>query len=255
MRLKDKVCIITGAASGIGAGTAERFAEEGAALVLVDREGAALEAVQRTISKTGGVRVLAVRADVSIASDIVRVVDEALRAFGRIDVVFNNAGIMPHGAFLDLDEDTWDSVMAINVKGMMLMCRAVIPHMLQQGGGSIINTSSVMATLTEPGYEAYTSSKAAVIGLSKALAVSYAEQGIRCNALCPGWVDTPMNRTLADELGGLDKLYPMIKAQQPTGKMASVREVANVVLFLASDESSAVTGSALYVDGAASAAI
>jgi len=94
-----------------------------------------------------------------------------------------------------------------------------------------------------------------VIGLSKALAVSYAEQGIRCNALCPGWVDTPMNRTLADELGGLDKLYPMIKAQQPTGKMASVREVANVVLFLASDESSAVTGSALYVDGAASAAI
>ena len=255
MRLKDKVCIITGAASGIGKGTAERFAEEGAALVLVDRDGPALEAVYSAISKTRGVQVRAVCADVAVAGDIARVVDEAMRVFGRIDVAFNNAGIMPHGDFLDLNEDTWDSVMAINVKGMMLMSRAVIPHMLRQGGGSIINMSSIMATLTEPGYEAYTSSKAAVIGLSKALAVSYAEQGIRCNALCPAWVDTPMNLKLAEELGGLDKLYPMIKSQQPTGKMATVREVANVVLFLASDESTAVTGSALYVDGATSAAI
>lgn len=148
--------------------------------------------------------------------------------------------------------------MAVNVKGMFLMCKAVIPHMLARGVGSIINTSSVMATLTEPGYEAYTTSKAAVIGLTKAIAVSYAEQGVRCNCICPGWVDTPMNTRLAEELGGLDKLtpiIPIIKQQQPLGRMATTREVGYAVLFLASDESSAVTGSALYVDGASSAAI
>lgn len=254
MRLQNKVCIITGAGSGIGAGTAQRFAEEDAILVLVDRDCAALEAVRSAIIKTSP-HTLAVCGDVARASDIARVVDETMHTFGRIDVAFNNAGIMPHGELLHFDEATWDNVMDINVKGMMLMCKAVLPHMLRQGSGSIINTSSVMATLTEPGYEAYTTSKAAVIGLSKAIAVSYAERGIRCNALCPGWVDTPMNQKLADELGGVDKLYPLIKAQQPTGKMATVREVANVVLFLASDESTAVTGSALYVDGASSAAM
>ena len=187
MRLQDKVCVITGAGSGIGAGTAQRFAEEGAALVLVDRDCAALEAVCSAINQTSITRAHAVCGDVALASDIAHVVETALRVFGRIDVAFNNAGIMPHGELLEFEEATWDNVMDINVKGMMLMCKAVIPHMLAQGGGSIINTASVMATLTEPGYEAYTTSKAAVIGLSKAIAVSYAERGIRCNALCPGW--------------------------------------------------------------------
>ena len=109
--------------------------------------------------------------------------------------------------------------------------------------------------MTEPGYEAYTSSKAAVIGLSKSIAVSYAEKGIRCNAICPGWVDTAMNRSLAEELGGMDKLTPIIKQQQPLGRMATTREIGYAVLFLASDESKAVTGSTLYIDGASSAAI
>jgi NAD(P)-dependent dehydrogenase (short-subunit alcohol dehydrogenase family) len=250
-RLKDKVCVITGAASGIGQGAARLFAEHGARLLLVDRDTAGVEEMVREL----GPPALGVSADVANAADIARVAKEALRAFGRIDVLFNNAGIMPHGELLDFAEQTWDDVMNINVKGMFLLCKAVIPHMLAQGGGSIINTASVMATLTEPGYEAYTSSKAAVIGLSKAIAVSYAERGIRCNALCPGWVDTPMNMKLAEELGGLDKLTPIIRQQQPQARMASTREVANCVLFLASDDSSAVTGSALYVDGASSAAI
>jgi NAD(P)-dependent dehydrogenase (short-subunit alcohol dehydrogenase family) len=252
-RLKDKVCIITGAGSGIGRGTALRFAEEGAKLVLVDRDLEGLAATQAMLPDNS--HALGVRADVSLARDIERVVEDVLRAHGRIDVVFNNAGIMPHGDLRDFAEQTWDEVMDVNVKAMFLMCKAVIPHMLVTGGGSIINTSSVMATLTEPGYEAYTSSKAAVIGLSKAIAVSYAEHGIRCNALCPGWVDTAMNLRLAEELGGMEKLTPIIKAQQPLGRMATTREVANCVLFLASDESSAVTGSALYVDGASTAAI
>jgi len=253
MRLKDKVCIITGAASGIGRGTALLFAEEGAKLVLVDRDLERLVATQNMLVKSANA--MAVRADVSQDGDITRVVNDTAKAFGRIDVVFNNAGIMPHGEMLNFDEATWDEVMAVNVKAMFLMCKAVIPYMLTQGGGSIINTSSVMATLTEPGYEAYTSSKAAVIGLSKSIAVSYAGRGIRCNAICPGWVDTAMNMKLAEELGGMDKLTPIIKQQQPLGRMATTREIGYAVLFLASDESKAVTGSALYIDGASSAAI
>ncbi len=253
MRLQNKVCIITGAGSGIGRGTALLFAEEGATLVLVDRNLDGLVETQGMLAK--GANGMAVRADVSQAGDIARVVNDAARAHGRIDVVFNNAGIMPHGDLLHFDEAAWDDVMAVNVKAMFLMCKAVIPYMLAQGGGSIINTSSVMATLTEPGYEAYSSSKAAVIGLSKSIAVSYAEQGIRCNALCPGWVDTPMNLHIVEQLGGMENVKPIIKAQQPLGRMATTREVAYAVLFLASDESTAITGSALYVDGASTAAI
>jgi NAD(P)-dependent dehydrogenase (short-subunit alcohol dehydrogenase family) len=253
-RLKGKAAIITGAASGIGQGTAEVFAEEGARLVLVDRDGAGLEATCARL-KANRIEVVGVCGDVSKSDTIDRAVSTALETCGQIDVVFNNAGIMPYGDLRTFGEAVWDEVLAVNVKSMFLMCKAVIPPMLQRGAGSIINTSSVMATLTEPGYEAYTTSKAGVIGLTKAIAVSYAEQGIRCNCICPGWVDTPMNRKVAEDVGGLDKLYSIIKRQQPQGRMASTREVAYAVLFLASDEASAVTGSALYVDGASSAAI
>jgi NAD(P)-dependent dehydrogenase (short-subunit alcohol dehydrogenase family) len=253
-RLTGKVAIITGAASGIGAGTAALFAEHGAQLVLVDRdcEGLAAEHARLTAA---GAAARAVCGDIAEAETITRAVAQAIEAFGKIDIVFNNAGIMPTGELSSFEDAAWDAVMAVNVKAMYLMCKAVIPHMLQRGTGSIINTSSVMATLTEPGYEAYTTSKAAVIGLTKAIAVSYAEQGIRCNCICPGWVDTPLNQRLAEQLGGMEQLYPIIKRQQPQGRMASTREVGYAVLFLASDEASAVTGSALYVDGASSAAI
>jgi NAD(P)-dependent dehydrogenase (short-subunit alcohol dehydrogenase family) len=192
---------------------------------------------------------------VAMSETIDRAVDAATRTYGKVDIVFNNAGIMPTGPITEYSEESWDRVMNVNLKSMFLMCKRVIPEMLKNGRGSIINTSSVMATLTEPGYTAYTSSKAGIIGLTKEIAVSYSEQGIRCNAICPGWVDTDMNRRLAEELGGLDKLTPLIKQQQPLGRMATVREVAYAVLFLASDESTAVSGSCLYVDGATSASI
>jgi NAD(P)-dependent dehydrogenase (short-subunit alcohol dehydrogenase family) len=250
MRLRDKTCIVTGAASGIGRGAALRFAEEGAHCILVDVDGARLAEVALELET----RATPVVADIAASAGIT-VIAQTVAARGRVDVLFNNAGIMSHGDFLDFSDADWDRVLAVNVTAMKTLARLVVPLMLNQGGGSIINTSSVMATLTEPGYEAYTTSKAAIIGFSKALAVSYAEQRIRVNALCPGWVDTPMNQKLAEELGGVDKLYPIIKQQQPTGRMASIREIANVALFLASDESSAVTGSALYADGASTAAI
>ena len=253
-RLENKVAIITGAASGIGQGAAELFAEEGARLVLVDRNAAGLAETGGRL-RAGGAAVVEVIGDLAQAATIDRVVGAALAAYGQIDVVFNNAGIMPYGDLQSVTEALWDEVQAVNVKAMFLMCKAVLPHMLRRGRGSIINTSSVMATLTEPGYEAYTTSKAGVIGLTKALAVSYAAQGVRSNCVCPGWVDTPMNRKAAEDAGGLDKLLPIINRQQPQGRMATTREVAYAVLFLASDEASAVTGSALYVDGASTAAI
>src|SRR5215216_6730177 len=211
-RLSEKVAIITGAASGIGRGTAELFAEHGALLVLVDRDGAGLETLQNQITAQGA-QVAIFQGDVSESAVIAGVVALALERFGRIDVVFNNAGIMPIGDLVSFEETTWDQVMDVNVKSMYLMCKAVLPHMLTRTTGSIINTSSVMATLTEPGYEAYTSSKAAVIGLTKAIAVSYADRGIRCNCICPGWVDTPLNMRLANELGGMEQLNAIVKRQ------------------------------------------
>jgi NAD(P)-dependent dehydrogenase (short-subunit alcohol dehydrogenase family) len=254
MNLQDKVAIITGAAAGIGAGTAEVFAERGARLVLVDRDGAGLEVMARALP-IGPERVVTYAGDVADRETARSAEALAQKRFGGADVLFNNAGVMTSGDFGDVDEAAWDNVLDINLRGMYLMCRAVIPGMLERGRGAIVNTSSVMATLTEPGYEAYTTSKAGIIGLTRALAVSYATRGIRVNCICPGWVDTPMNQRLAEELGGVENLTPIILRQQPNGRMLSTREIGNAVAFLASDEASGITGAALYVDGGASVAI
>jgi NAD(P)-dependent dehydrogenase (short-subunit alcohol dehydrogenase family) len=253
-RLQDKVAIITGAAAGIGAGTAEVFAEQAARLVLVDRDGEGLErTAQRLLADPGNVvTYVGDVADAETARGAVRLADAA---FGGADILFNNAGVMTYGDFRDVDEPAWDNVLNINLRGIYLMCRAVIPGMLQRGHGAIVSTSSVMAFLTEPGYEAYSTSKAGIIGLTKALAVSYATQGIRVNCICPGWVDTPLNQKLAEEMGGIENLTPIILRQQPNGRMLSTREIGNAVAFLASDDASGITGAALYVDGGASAAI
>jgi len=274
MRLQDQVAIITGAASGIGAGTAEVFAEQGARLVLVDRDGDRLEATAMEVEQSKGrevenlqqppsarhldsstPRLVTYAGDVSDPETARGAERLARETFGGVDILFNNAGVMTSGDFREVDEAAWDDVLDINLRGMYLMCRAVLPGMLERGHGAIVNTSSVMALLTEPGYEAYTTSKAGIIGLTKALAVSYATQGIRVNCICPGWVDTPMNQRLAEELGGMEQLTPIILRQQPNGRMLSTREIGNAVAFLASDEASGITGAALYVDGGASAAI
>jgi NAD(P)-dependent dehydrogenase (short-subunit alcohol dehydrogenase family) len=254
MRLHDKIAIISGAAAGIGAGTAEVFAEEGARLVLVDRDGETLEATARSLP-VGAERVATYVGDVADPETARGATRLAQETFGGVDILFNNAGVMTYGDFRDVDEAAWDTVLDINLRGMYLLCRAVIPGMLERGGGAIVNTSSVMAFLTEPGYEAYTTSKAGIIGLTKALAVSYATQGIRVNCICPGWVDTPLNQRLAEDLGGLENLTPIILKQQPNGRMISTREIGNAVAFLASDEASGITGAVLCVDGGASAAI
>lgn len=254
MNLHNRVAIITGAASGIGAGTAEVFAEQGAKLVLVDRDGDGLAAVSRALP-IAAADVAVVVDDVSDSATAQQATWAAETRFGGADILFNNAGVMTSGDFRQVDEAAWDNVLDINLRGIYLMCRAVLPGMLARGRGAIVNTSSVMALMTEPGYEAYTTSKAGIIGLTKALAVSYATQGVRVNCICPGWIDTPMNQRLAEELGGIENLTPIILKQQPNGRMLSTREVGNAVAFLASDAASGITGAVLTVDGGASAAI
>jgi NAD(P)-dependent dehydrogenase (short-subunit alcohol dehydrogenase family) len=239
-RLKGKTAIVTGSASGIGAGAAQRFAEEGANLVLIDVDHGGLDRVAGAITASGFDRPAICAGDIADVATASAAVNLALEQTGRVDVLVNNAGIMDTGDPLQFDESAWDRTMAVNVRGVYALIRAGLPTMLVQRQGAIVNTSSVMASLTEPHHEAYTTSKAAVIGLTKAIAVTYAERGIRSNAICPGWVDTPMNLALK---------------QQPLGRMVTVREVANAILFLASDEASGITGAVLRVDGAAGSAI
>lgn len=255
MRLKGKTAIVTGAASGIGAGTARLFAEHGARLVLVDQNADGLDAARASLLDVATEEVLTCAGDVSLPETAGHAAELAARDDHRIDVLFNNAGIMDTGDPLELEIADWDRTIAVNVRGMYLMARAVLPAMIGQRSGSIVNTSSVMAALTEPHHEAYTTSKAAAIGLTKSLAVTYAERGIRCNAICPGWVDTPMNLALAEQMGSLEALNAVVRQQQPLGRMVTVREVAHAVLFLASDDASGITGAVLHVDGAAGSAI
>jgi len=255
MRLAGKPAIVTGAASGIGAATAQLFAEHGARVVMVDLNQQGLEEVRASLPDSVTGELLTCAGDVSDRGTAERAVAMATTGGAHVDILFNNAGSMESGDFLALSDDVWDRTMAVNLRGMYLMARAVLPGMLAKGSGSIVNTSSVMAFLTEPNYEAYTTSKAAIIGFTKSLAVTYAERGIRSNCICPGWVDTPMNRQLAEEMGGLDKLTPIIRQQQPLGRMVTTREVAHAVLFLASDDASGVTGATLNVDGAAGSSI
>ncbi|MGI8483675.1 MAG: SDR family NAD(P)-dependent oxidoreductase [Thermomicrobiales bacterium] len=255
MRLEGKTAIVTGAASGIGEGTALLFAEEGARLVLVDQNGPGLRALKEALQPRSTHEILTCEGDIAATDTVTRAVNLALEASGAIDIVVNNAGIMDSRPLADVDEDAWDRLLSVNLRSMYVMTRMVLPHMLEAGRGSVVNTSSVMAFLTESHYEAYTTSKAGIIGFTKAVAVSYAEQGIRSNCICPGWVDTPMNRQLATELGGMDALNAVVKQQQPLGRMVSTREVAQAILFLASDDASGITGVALNVDGGAGSAI
>ncbi len=248
-RLAGKVTIVTGAGSGIGRATAIRFAEEGARVTCVDVDGPAVEAVAREIGKSA----VAVKADVSDAAAVKRYTDETVARWDGLHVVFNNAGINIPGVFHEVPDEVVDRTLNVNVKGCVYGCRYAIPHMLRGGGGSLINTSSVNGLVAEPFLTIYATSKGAIVMLSKGIALDYAKQGIRCNALAPGWVDTPINHAHAEMLGGLKEVYATIDSFQPIGRPGTPREIANVALFLASDESSFVTGSVLVADGAMTA--
>jgi dihydroanticapsin dehydrogenase len=248
-RLEGKVCIVTGAGSGIGRASAIRLAEEGARVTCVDlRENAVRDTVEEI-----GREAFGVAADISVDAEVRSYTDATVERWGALDVVFNNAGVNLPTVFHEATEELIDRTLNVNVKGTIYGCRAAIPHMLRAGRGSIINTGSVNSLVSEPYLSIYAASKGAILMLSKSIALDYAKQGIRCNCLCPGWVDTPINYAHAEMLGGLEQVYATIDSFQPIGRPGDPREIANVVLFLASDESSFVTGSAVVADGAMTA--
>jgi len=247
-RIDGKPCVVTGAASGIGRATAERFAEEGGQVLCVDVDGhGARTTVDRIRSKGGTAE--AEEADVAIREQAKGFVGRCIGLWGGIEVLVNNAGVNLPGVFHEAPDETIERTLAVNVKGPIYACQAAIPTMLERGAGSIVNVSSVNGVIAEPYLTVYAASKGAVVMLSRGIALDYAKQGIRCNAICPGWVDTPINYAHAEMLGGLEKVYESIDSFQPIGRPGEPREIANVALFLASDESSFLTGSIVVADG------
>jgi dihydroanticapsin dehydrogenase len=244
-RLDGKACVVTGAGSGIGRATAQKLAEEGGRVVCVDIAG---DAAEQTAADIGAAAV-AVAADVSQRSECDAFVERCVTEFGSIDVLVNNAGVNLPGVFHEVPDETIDRTIGVNVLGQIYACQAAIPHMLERSGGSIVNVSSVNGVVAEPYLAIYATSKGAVVMLSRGIALDYAKQGIRCNVVCPGWVDTPINYAHAEMLGGLKQVYDTIDSFQPIGRPGEPSEIANVIAFLGSDEASFVTGSVILADG------
>jgi NAD(P)-dependent dehydrogenase (short-subunit alcohol dehydrogenase family) len=248
MQLAGRVALITGGASGIGRAAALLFAREGAAVALADLNTDGGQRVVNQISKSGG-RAFFEGIDVTRVADCQRLVERAIREFGRIDVLFNNAGIIRRATVLDLSEDDWDRVMAVNVKSIYLLSREVIPHMQKAGGGTIINTASGWGLTGGAKAAVYCASKGAVVLLTKAMAVDHGPQKIRVNCICPGDTDTGMLREEAQKLGEENSRFLADAAKRPLGRVGTPDEIAQAALYLASDASSFVTGTALVVDG------
>ncbi|HMB84186.1 MAG TPA: glucose 1-dehydrogenase [Terriglobales bacterium] len=248
MQLRDKVAIITGAGAGIGRACCLLFAAEGAKIVAVDLDPAALDLVVEDVRSNGG-SILAIQADVSRAEDVERVVSATSEKFATINILFNNAGIVPHGKIHETTEDDWDRTMAVNVKSMYLMSHAVVPIFLKHGGGVILNTSSATALRSVVDRAAYSASKGAVLALTKSMAIDYVRDGVRVNCLCPGTIDTPsLNRRLA-AFADPEEARKQFVARQPMGRLGTAEEVAKAALFLVSEDAKFVTGAAFSIDG------
>jgi len=247
-KLQSKTAIITGGAGGIGRATALLFAREGAAVSVVDLSQEAGLEVVREISASGGQAIFE-RADVTCAADCRLVVERTVKEFGSVDVLFNNAGIIRRASVLEIREEEWDRVMTVNVKSVFLMSREVIPIMAKTGGGSIVNTASGWGLAGGNRAAAYCASKGAVVLLTKAMAIDHGAQKIRVNCICPGDIDTAMLRGEARQLGEEEQRFLADAAKRPLGRVGTPEEIAQAALYLASDASSFVTGTALVVDG------
>jgi NAD(P)-dependent dehydrogenase (short-subunit alcohol dehydrogenase family) len=250
MRLQDKVALITGGGSGIGRACAALFAREGARVVIADQDEAYLgEATRQLESESADFTVVV--GDVSAASDVERMVEATVQAYGRLDVLVNSAGItsrqLPDTASA---EEVWDRVVDVNLKGTYLACWYAVPEMRRSGGGSIVNLASIMGLVGYPvgrggGFNPYPASKGGVLQLTRNLAIDGAADGIRVNCICPGYVESNLTRVLTEDAA----MRQGIEARHPMGRFARPEEIANAALFLASDESSFVTGAPLIVDG------
>lgn len=252
MRLNNKVALITGGTSGIGEATAMLFAQEGAEVAITGRNHQRGTAVVERIKEVGS-EAMFLHADVSVAGDCRRVIEETVGAFGRLDILFNNAGVFyPHTA-IECSEKEWDEQIDTNLKGTFLMSKFVLPVMIAQGCGVIINNASGWGIVGGDHAVAYCASKGGVVLMTKAMAIDHGAKGIRVNCICPGDVETPMLPADAKMRGLKWEDYIAGCAQRPLGRVGTAAEIAKAVLFLASDDSSFMTGAALVVDGGGTA--
>ncbi len=250
--LNGKVALVTGGASGIGRATASLFAQEGASVVIVDIDAQAGESAAKEVQAAGG-HAIFVDCDVTRAEDCQHAVEAAVTAFGGLDILFNNAGIVRRADVLTTTEAEWDRVMDVNVRSIFLMSKYAIPYMLKRGGGSIINTSSGWGLKGGGNAVSYCASKGAVTNMTRAMAIDHGKDNIRVNAVCPGDTDTPMLHNEASQLGQDYDQFLVESAQRPLRRYAQPIEIARAVLYLASDAASYVTGANLAVDGGGSA--
>jgi len=248
MRLEGRVALITGGTSGIGSATAMRFVEEGASVAITGRNAERGGQVVQELAAKGG-DALFIQSDVCVASDCRAAVDQTLERFGKIDVLFNNAGVFHPKTIPDCTEEEWDETIDSSLKGAFLMSKYVIPAMIENGGGSIIHTSSGWGVLGGHQAAANKTAKGGLIVMAKAMAIDHGPDGIRVNCVCPGDVLTPMLHDDAEKRGMTWDDYSAGAGERPLGRIGTVKEIADAVLFLASDESSFVTGDSLVVDG------
>ncbi len=243
MKLRDKVAIVTGGGSGIGAASCHAFAREGAALAVVNRSATKAEALARAIEAEGG-RAIAISADVSRNADAQRIIDRTVAELGPPDILFNNAGISPAGRITDISEADWDECLNIDLKSVFLAARCAIPHMIAAGGGVIINTAGTFGIRAAKNKAAYSVAKAGVINLSRSIALDYARENIRCNAICPGYVDTALNEGFPAAARNA-----FLERYQPLRGLIGAGEVAEMALYLASDAAKMITGQVFVLDG------
>ena len=247
-RLKGKVAVITGGNSGIGQATALLFAKEGAKIVIAARDEISGQDTINRIRESGG-QAIFVKTDVSNESDVKSLIAHAIVKYKKIDILFNNAGIELEKPVTETTSEEWDRVMDVNLKGVFLGCKYAIPYMIRQGGGSIISTASAAGIVGNPNLAAYCASKGGIVLLTKEMALDYAKNNIRVNCVCPGAIMTPMLQRFIEKSPEPEETKRAMAEAHPLGRLGKPEEVANAVLFLASEESSFVTGHALLVDG------